>query len=182
MTFRSILFASLLITSIYGFGCSNKETKNDPKPEAKAPTEETIKQATKPPAEASTGLITVASANTGQQTFDRLKAAIEAKGPLTIMATVDHSANAKKASLTLEPTWVVIFGNPKMGTPMMIKQPTMGLFLPQRMLVYERNGKAHITYNDPAWVAKRHNLTGEDERLKKIGALLASLAKTAATP
>ena len=180
MTLRSKIFAILVVTSI--LGCSNKETKSDPAPKANAP--QTIKQASKPKIASpdATGLITVPSAHMGQQTFDRLKAAIEAKGPLTIMGSVDHSANAKGASLTLAPTWVILFGNPKMGTPMMAKQPTMGLSLPQRMLVYERDGKAYVTYNDPVWVAKRHNLTGEEARLKKIGGLLASLAKAATAP
>lgn len=184
MTLRSKTFILLLVTSLFGFGCSSKETKNDPSPKASAPTAQAIKQASKPVIKEvmTSGLITVPSANSGQKTFERLKATIEAKGPLTIMGTVDHGANAKKAALNLAPTWVVLFGNPKMGTPMMVKRPTMGLSLPQRMLVYEREGKAYITYNDPVWVAKRHNLTGEEARLKKISALLASLAKAAAAP
>lgn len=125
------------------------------------------------------GLVVHASSKSGQETFAAIKAAIEANEALTLMTVVDHAENARKAELELEPTWVLIFGNPKVGTPLMKSMPTVAIDLPQRILVYERDGKTFVAYNDPFWMAERHGLKGEQERLSKVSGLLDKLAKSA---
>lgn len=126
------------------------------------------------------GVVIVPSSRSGKETYDALVKAIEAKPPISIMAQVDHTENASRAELELGFTRVVIFGNPKVGTPLMAKKATVGLDLPQRMLVYERDGKAFVAYNDPKWLGKRHGVEGEDAKLDKISGLLGALAKEAA--
>ena len=130
--------------------------------------------------EAIAGLVVRTSKVSGQETFDAIKAAIEENEALTLMTVVDHAENAKSANLELAPTWVLIFGNPNVGTPLMQNQPTIAIDLPQRILIYERGGETFVAYNDPAWMARRHGLRGEEERLSKVSGLLDKLSKTQA--
>jgi uncharacterized protein (DUF302 family) len=106
------------------------------------------------------------------ETIDRLAAILTAKG-LTIVARIDHAAGASKAGLDLRPTAVLIFGNPKLGTPLMQAAPTVAIDLPQKALAYEdAAGDVYLLYNDPAYLAARHGIAGRDAVLKKIAGAL----------
>ncbi len=76
---------------------------------------------------------------------------------ITIFATVDHSGEAEKVGLQMRPTKLVIFGNPKAGTPLMQAAPTLAIDLPLKALVWEdTEGKVWLSYNDPAYLQHRH--------------------------
>ncbi|WP_417513623.1 DUF302 domain-containing protein [Minwuia sp.] len=123
-------------------------------------------------AAAEDGLIRKQSANGVYQTIDKLKAALESKG-LTIFADIDHSAGAKRAELALRPTRLLIFGNPKLGTPLMQAAATTAIDLPQKAVAYrDDDGKVWLVYNDPMYLKQRHAIEGRDEVLKKIAGAL----------
>ena len=125
--------------------------------------------------------IKIKSENSFDETYAALKKNIESKEPLTIIAELDHSANAKKAGMELRPTKVIMFGNPKLGTPLMKENQAIGIDLPQKMLVYEdEKGDVYVVYNDPKILAKNHNIGGQDEVLNKISEALKGLAEAAA--
>jgi len=106
----------------------------------------------------SNGLITTASRHSAAETLARLRAALKQR-ELTVFAQVDHAAGAASVGLVLRPTTVVIFGNPKGGTPLMQEAQTTGIDLPLKMLVWEDGfGRAQVSYNDVAWIAQRHGL------------------------
>lgn len=89
--------------------------------------------------------------------MDRLAAAVTDSG-MTVLGRIDHAAAAAKAGMELRPTEVLIFGNPKAGTPLMQVAQTMGIDLPLKALVWQDdNGKTWLAYNDPKWLARRHS-------------------------
>ena len=136
------------------------------------------------PARADDGLVTVASIGSVKETIDRLEAAVTAGGA-TVFARVDHAAGAAKVDQALRPTMLLIFGNPKGGTPLMQSRQTIGLDLPQKALAWEdASGKVWLTYNDPGWLAARH---GAGPGVAKVveaqaAALKAAAAKATAAP
>jgi uncharacterized protein (DUF302 family) len=104
------------------------------------------------------GLITIPSNYSARQTLDRLETALRAAG-VTIFARIDHAAGAAAVGLALRPTEVLIFGNPKGGTPLMQAEQTIGLDLPLRVLAWEDEaGNASLTYTDLDWLAARYGL------------------------
>ena len=123
------------------------------------------------------GLVKHESTRGVPETVAALEAAIEAGG-LAHFATIDHAANGKKAGLDLPPTTLVLFGNPKAGTPLMQQARTVAIDLPQKMLVWEEGGTVFLAYNDPAYLRERHGLE-EGPVLEKIDGLLAKLAQEA---
>src|SRR3984893_1795436 len=131
---------------------------------------------------AAQGLTTIPSGYGPQDTMNRLEAAVKAKG-MTVFARIDHAAGATGAGLSLRPTEVLIFGNAKAGTPLMQSVQTIGLDLPLQALVWQdASGKTWLSYNDPAWLAKRHGLSGETEAVVNIMAgALEAVAKAATT-
>ena len=114
---------------------------------------------------------------------NRVEAAIKDKG-LNLIIRIDHAQNAKKADLELRPTELLIFGNPKVGTPLMQCQQTIGIDLPQKILVWEDSaGQVWITYNDPNYLAQRHGITAScAETITKVEKALSSIAAAAAKP
>jgi uncharacterized protein (DUF302 family) len=126
------------------------------------------------------GLTTVASAHDPAETLDRLIAAIEAKG-MAVMGRVDHAKAAAEVGLALRPTEVVLFGNPRGGTGLMQAVQTIGIDLPLKALVWQdESGKTQLSYNEPAWLAKRHGLgSGADKTLAAMSSALAAIAKEA---
>lgn len=125
------------------------------------------------------GLITLKSAHSVKDTADKLVAMLKKKG-MTVFTRIDHSAGAKKVDKMLLPTELVIFGNPKVGTPLMNCNITAGIDLPQKALIYEnKSGDVYFTYNDPKYMAKRHNLTGCEKVVTKVGNVLGNFAKAA---
>ena len=125
--------------------------------------------------------IKIKSENSFDETYSRLKKSIEEKEPLTIIAELDHAANAKKAGMELRPTKVIMFGNPKLGTPLMKANQEIGVDLPQKMLVYEdEKGDVYVVYNDPKILAENHKISGQDEVISNISNALKGLAENAA--
>src|SRR6476661_6788450 len=104
------------------------------------------------------GIVSVRSRFSANETIERLLAAIAEKN-LTVFARVDHAAGAASVGLSLRTTELVIFGNPKGGTPLMQDQQSAGIDLPLKALGWEdpeRN--VWLSYNDPTWIAQRHSL------------------------
>jgi uncharacterized protein (DUF302 family) len=113
-----------------------------------------------PTAEAQNNIAAKASNFTVAETADRLVKAVEAKG-IKIAARIDHAASAKAAGLELLPTVVVMFGNPKLGTPVMQADPRIGLDLPMRMLVWQdKAGKVWVGYTPPSTLQARYAIEG----------------------
>jgi len=100
--------------------------------------------------------------------MERLAASVAAHG-MTVFARIDHEAGAAEAGMSLRPTEVLIFGNPKGGTPLMQAAQTMGIDLPLKALVYQDEaGKTWIAYNDPRWLAARHGAARGHEKLLEV--------------
>jgi uncharacterized protein (DUF302 family) len=127
------------------------------------------------------GLVTVACDHPVKEAIDRLEAALRAKG-VTVFARVDHAAGAASVEMQLRPTEVLIFGNPKAGTPLMQANQTIGLDLPLKILAWEdAEGKVWLTYNDPDWLARRHRLgSSAKSAVDALAVVLANFAKAAA--
>ena len=132
---------------------------------------------------AADGLSTIRSNYGPRETMDRLEAAVKSKG-LTVFARVDHAAGAAEAGLPLRPTEVLIFGNARGGTPLMQAMQTTGIDLPLKALVWQdESGSTWLSYNDPAWLARRHGLGQEVEvTVSALSAALAGITKTATAP
>jgi uncharacterized protein (DUF302 family) len=127
------------------------------------------------------GLIVVQSSHGPAETMARLVAEIKAKG-LTVFARIDHASGAKEVGLPLRPTELLIFGNAKGGTPLMQSNQEIGLDLPLKALVWQdASNDTWISYNDPAWLAKRHGLGHEVEApVKAMTAMLGAVTRAAA--
>jgi uncharacterized protein (DUF302 family) len=125
------------------------------------------------------GMTICASSFGPKETLDRLAAAVTERG-MAILARIDHAAAAAQAGLELRPTAVLIFGNPKAGTPVMQTAQTMGIDLPQKALVWQdADGRSWLAYNDPKWLAKRHDASGVESMLDAMTAALAAVARQA---
>jgi uncharacterized protein (DUF302 family) len=136
----------------------------------------------RPGGPADADLVTLPSAHGATETVERLKALLAQKG-VEVFAHIDHAAGAKKVGLALRPTQVLIFGNPKAGTPLMQGRQTIGLDLPLRALVWEDEaGKAWLTYRRVEGLARPHHVTGQDEAVKALDDGLAGLARAATAP
>jgi len=130
-------------------------------------------------AEQADGVIRIKSMHSVTATVDKLESALKNKG-MTIFKRVSHSAGAAKVGLELRPTELMIFGNPKVGTPLMQCQQLAALDLPQKALVYEdENGQVWFAYNDPEYIADRHNITGCDNVVNKISKALFNFSRAA---
>lgn len=127
---------------------------------------------------AADGLVVVESAYPFGETLARLEAALAARQLKTVK--IDHAANAAGANLSLRPTALFIFGNPKGGTPLMEIAPTAGIDLPLKALVYQDGGKTMLVYNDIDYVARRHAIPADAPPLANIRKLLADIAAEAA--
>ena len=107
------------------------------------------------------GIVTRPSVHSVDETVEKLKAMLQGKG-VTLFALVDHSGEAAKAGMAMPPTKLLIFGDPKAGTPLMLAAPSIALDLPLKLLVWEDSaGKVWLSYNDPAWLQERHKLPGD---------------------
>ena len=125
------------------------------------------------------GIVRVKSNHDVKVTADRLEQVLNAKG-MTVFIRIDHAAGAEKVGKQLRPTELVIFGNPKIGTPLMQCAQSIGMDLPQKALISEdESGQVWFFYNDPMYLAKRHNVKGCDEVLKKVANALGNFAAKA---
>ena len=131
------------------------------------------------PSNPDNGIVTIPSLQTVDQTVEQLEKTLRAKG-IKLFALIDHSGEAEKAGLAMPPTKLLIFGNPKVGTPLMLASPTIAIDLPLKILVWEDPaGKVWISYNSPAFLQSRHALPVE---LISVLAAAEALAKIAAAP
>jgi uncharacterized protein (DUF302 family) len=124
------------------------------------------------------GLIHVERGQSFASTTSAIRESIESNENLTLMTEVDHQANAESVDRELVPTTLFIFGNPNAGTPLMQASASVGIDLPQKMLVTERDGAVTVYYNNPSFLAKRHSIDGQQQRLKTIAGLLETLAES----
>jgi uncharacterized protein (DUF302 family) len=131
---------------------------------------------------AADGVVTLPSAHNAEKTVERLKKLLAEKG-IQLFAHIDHAAAAKQVGMSLRPTQVLIFGNPKAGTPLMQSRQTIGLDLPLRALIWEdEKGKVWLTYTRLEILAQRHQLADRKEAIQALDAGLAALAREAAAP
>ncbi len=113
-------------------------------------------------------------------TADRARSAIEARG-MTVLAEIDHGANAERVGLELRPTTLLVFGNPQVGTHVMLERQTAGIDLPLKLLIWQDEaGAVRLTYDDPAGIFERHQVRGQSEILARMQGALASIAAEAA--
>jgi uncharacterized protein (DUF302 family) len=104
------------------------------------------------------GIVKIPSHHSVDQTVDKLKTILQSKGVM-LFALVDHSGEAEKVGLKMPPTKLLIFGNPKGGTPLMLESPSVAIDLPLKILVAEDSqGKVWISYNSSEYLKERHDL------------------------
>jgi uncharacterized protein (DUF302 family) len=107
------------------------------------------------------GLVTVPSRFTVEETVANLQGILIAKGT-KLFAIIDHSLEAAAAGLAMPPTKLVVFGNPRGGTPLMVAAPSIAIDLPMKLLIWEDvKGSVWISYNAPSYLAARHGLEPE---------------------
>ncbi len=130
--------------------------------------------------EAGAGIITKRSENTFDETYSIIKNQISANSNIKIFAELDHQSNAARLGLELNPTKIIIFGNPQLGTPLMKEKLSIALDLPQKMLVWENDeGEVFVSYNDPEFISERHSLQSNREIIQKISTVLDKLSNKA---
>ena len=111
--------------------------------------------------DAEKGLIQLASHYSVEETLARLESLLRERG-VNVFALVDHSGEAAKVGLEMRPTKLLIFGSPKAGTPLMQASPSVAIDLPLKALIWEdAEGKVWLSYNDPQYLQRRHNLPAE---------------------
>jgi uncharacterized protein (DUF302 family) len=113
------------------------------------------------------------------QTLETLKDAI-VKGGNTVFASIDQSAAAESVGMTLRPTTLIVFGNPKGGTPLMAAFPLVALELPLKILVWEESGGVNVAYVPMSEIAARYGVMGIDARIEAMDRAIDSLVQTVA--
>ena len=135
-----------------------------------------------PSAYAAGGMIPVKSSHPAKESADRVERLLKERG-MTLFNRIDHADGARRAGMELRPTEVLIFGNPKGGTPLMVCEQRVGIDLPLKMLVWEDEGKTTwVAYTDPWYWKDRYGIVGCDEVLRKMKGFLEKLASDAAHP
>jgi uncharacterized protein (DUF302 family) len=118
-----------------------------------------VAAAISPDANADNGVENVASNYSVAETIDRLESLVKSK-QLTVFARIDFSADAAKVGLSMPPTQMLIFGNPKAGTPLMLAAPSVAIDLPLKALAWQDSaGGVWLSYNTPEYLRRRHSLT-----------------------
>jgi len=129
---------------------------------------------------ADSGVVTKTSANSVKETVDKLETIVSGKG-FTVVARVNHAKAAENNGLSLRPTEVLIFGNPKVGTKLMSSNQAIGLDLPIKVLVWEdEKGVVSISYSDPAWMVSRYGISDREGVVKKMTGALGKFTDAAA--
>lgn len=128
------------------------------------------------------GLVHVKSAHDVKSTADRLEKVLKAKG-MTVFNRIDHAAGAKRVGRQLRPMELVIFGNPKVGSPLMACRQSIGIDLPQKALIWQDDkGQAWFSYNRPSYLQSRHQIEGCGEVFAKVTKALGNFAAAATQP
>jgi uncharacterized protein (DUF302 family) len=124
------------------------------------------------------GIIDTPSNHSVDQTVEKLKGILQAKG-VTLFALVDHSGEAEKVGMKMLPTKLLIFGSPKAGTPLMLAAPSIAIDLPLKILIRQDvRGKTWVSYNSPDYLQERHNLPPELlQNIAIVGTLAAKAAE-----
>ena len=126
------------------------------------------------------GIITKTSQLGFDATYNKLRTIIDANPNLKIILELDHQKNAASVDLELNPTRIIMFGNPKLGTPLMNTAAYLGLDLPQKILVTQGiDGSVQVSYNDPAYLQERHGISGVQEVLAKVSGALDKISSAA---
>jgi uncharacterized protein (DUF302 family) len=127
------------------------------------------------------GLTSIQSSFGPKETMDRVEAEIRAGG-LNVFARIDHAAGAAEVGLPLAPTDLIIFGNARGGTPLMQSAQTVGIDLPLKILVWrDAANTTWLSYNEPHWIAQRHNMINAEPIVSKMTAMLSAIVKKAAS-
>lgn len=127
--------------------------------------------------ETASGFVSQRSSHSVDETVDRLKRLLAAKG-VTLFTVIDHSGEAKKAGMEMHPTKLLLFGNPAAGTPVMLAAPTIAIDLPLKILVWEdEQGAVWLSWNSPEYLQQRHGVPAD--LMKNIGVAAALAAKAA---
>jgi len=123
------------------------------------------------------GIVDKPANHSVDETVEKLKGILQSKG-VALFAMVDHSGEAAKVGMKMLPTKLLIFGNPKAGTPLMLASPSVAIDLPLKILIWEdAQGKAWLSYNSPAYLRERHSIPAE---LMQNIAVIEALASKAA--
>jgi uncharacterized protein (DUF302 family) len=124
------------------------------------------------------GIINVPSNHPVEPTVERLRGILQAKG-VTLFAFVDHSGGAEKVGMKMLPAKLLVFGNPKAGTPLMRAAPSIALDLPLKILIWEdSDGRVWLSYNSPAYLQERHAVPADLlHTLQVVEALAAEAAE-----
>jgi uncharacterized protein (DUF302 family) len=125
---------------------------------------------------ANNGIISQPSPCSVTETINRLEALLQAKG-ITVFARIDQQVEAEKVGLNMRPTQLLLFGNPKAGTPLMVAEPTIALDLPLKVLAWEASdGKVWLSYNDPNYLQQRFSLS--EDLVKNISVIAPLIEQT----
>jgi uncharacterized protein (DUF302 family) len=131
---------------------------------------------------AGNGIVSLKSPHDVKNTADRLEDILKQKG-MTVFIRINHAEGAQKVGKDLRPTEVIIFGNPKVGTPLMQCSQTVAIDLPQKALIWEDvKGQVWLSYNDPNYLVTRHGISGCSGVIKKIQNALSNFAAAATMP
>ncbi|MDH3558891.1 MAG: DUF302 domain-containing protein [Deltaproteobacteria bacterium] len=131
---------------------------------------------------ADNGIISIKSSHDVKTTVDRLENILREKG-MTVFIRIDHAEGAQKVGKKLRPTELIIFGNPKVGTPLMQCGQSVGIDLPQKALIWQDEaGQVWLSYNAPKYLASRHSIKECGEVIKKIEKALGNFARMATMP
>ena len=131
---------------------------------------------------ADNGIISIKSSHDVKTTVDRLENILGEKG-MTVFIRINHAEGAQKVGKKLRPTELIIFGNPKVGTPLMQCGQSVGIDLPQKALIWQDEaGQVWLSYNDPKYLASRHSIKECGEIIKKIEKALGNFARVATMP
>ena len=131
---------------------------------------------------ADNGMISIKSSHDVKTTVDRLENKLREKG-MSVFIRINHAEMAQKVGKKLRPTELIIFGNPKAGTPLMQCGQSVGIDLPQKALIWQDEaGQVWLSYNDPKYLANRHSIKGCSEVIKKIEKALGNFARLATMP
>jgi uncharacterized protein (DUF302 family) len=131
---------------------------------------------------ADSGLISVKSAHDVKTTADRLEGLLKQKG-MKVFIRINHAQGAQKIGKELRPTELIIFGNPKVGTPLMQCAQSVAIDLPQKALIWQdAQGQVWLSYNDPDYLVDRHGIKGCGEVIKNVKGALGKFAKAATMP
>ena len=118
------------------------------------------------------GMIVKSSMNSVSKTIDRLEEVLKSKG-ITIFLRLDHAAGAQKVGNQLRPTQLLIFGNPKLGSPLMMSKQSIGIDLPLKAVAWEdAEGKVWLGYNTPDFLSKRHHINDRQKVVNKMTKVL----------